>query len=369
MSDRDAAMRDFLKRAGWGDAMLTPLPGDASTRRYFRVTLNGRKAMLMDQPQHAETPTAGADATAEYRRKLGYIAVARLAGADVGRFVAVASYLHAQGLTAPQIYAADPKAGFALLEDLGDDLFDQVLLNGGDERELYTTAADVLAKLHEQEAPAMLDAKTPLLAYDETAQLGEIDLMTEWFMPMALGRVATDDEVHEHRSLWKAALDSTRVHPPVLVHRDYHAQNLLWLPSKSGAGRVGILDFQDAVAGSRAQDLMHLVQDARRDVSLDVTNATIRRYLDTSRARGHALDEDQFGAEMAIISGQRLARIAGVFARLYKRDGKPRYLDYLPRVWGHLNQDLAHPALSGVKKWYDRTIPVEKRGKPQGVSA
>jgi hypothetical protein len=214
----------------------------------------------------------------------------------------------------------------------------------------------------------MLDAKTPLLAYDETAQLGEIDLMTEWFMPMALGRAATGDEVREHRALWKAALDTTRAHPPVLVHRDYHAQNLLWLPRKSDHARVGILDFQDAVAGSRAQDLMHLVEDARRDVSPDVTNATIARYLETSRARGLALDKEQFGAEMAAISGQRNARIVGVFGRLYKRDGKPRYLDYLPRVWRHLNNDLSHPAMRDLKSWYDRAIPMEKRGKPQGVS-
>lgn len=367
MSDRTEAMLAFLKRAGWDGAAVTPLAGDASTRRYFRIARNGRKAMLMDQPPHAETPIAPPDATPEQRHKLGYIAVARLAGADVGRFVAVANYLHSHGLTAPEIYAADIPNGFALIEDLGDDLFDSVLLNGGDERELYLTAADVLAKLHENEAPRMLDATTPLLSYDETAQLGEIDLMTEWFMPMALGRAATDDEVREHRALWKAALDTTRTHPPVLIHRDYHAQNLLWLPQKKDHARVGILDFQDAVSGSRAQDLMHLVQDARRDVSPDVADATIARYLQASRARGMALDPKQFGAEMAIISGQRLARIVGVFGRLYKRDNKPRYLDYLPRVWGHLNKDLSHPALGDLKKWYDRVIPMEKRGKPQGA--
>jgi len=368
MSDREEAMRAFLKNAGWGGAAVTPLAGDASTRRYFRVAMNGRKAMLMDQPPHAETPVAPPDATPEQRRKLGYIAVARLAGADVGRFVAVANYLHAHGLSAPQIYAADIPQGFALIEDLGDDLYADVLDKGGNERELYLAAADVLAKLHENEAPKMLDAKTPLLPYDETAQIGEVDLMTEWFMPMALGRAATEDETREHRALWKAALDTTRTLPPVLIHRDYHAQNLLWLPDRKNHARVGILDFQDAVSGSRAQDLMHLVQDARRDVSAEVTDATIRRYLDASRQRGLALDEDRFGAEMAIISGQRLARIVGVFGRLYKRDGKPRYLDYLPRVWGHLNKDLSHPALADLKKWYDRAIPVEKRGKPQGVS-
>jgi aminoglycoside/choline kinase family phosphotransferase len=368
MSDRAETMRAFLKSAGWSDPTVTPLAGDASTRRYFRVARAGRKAMLMDQPQNAETPVAHPNATPDERRALGYNAVARLAAGDVGRFVAVANYLRAQDLTAPEIYAADPAAGFALIEDLGDDLFADVLENGGNEHELYTAAADVLTKLHEQDAPALLAPGLPLFGYDETAHLAEIDLMTEWFMPLALGRAATDDEVREHRALWKAALDATRVHAPVLVHRDYHAQNLLWLPNNTSNARVGILDFQDAVAGSRAQDLMHLVEDARRDVSPDVTKATIWHYLDTMRARGAALDEEEFRAEMAIIAAQRNARIVGVFARLYKRDGKPRYLDYLPRVWGHLNGDLKHPALAPLKAWYDARIPLSARGKPQGVS-
>jgi aminoglycoside/choline kinase family phosphotransferase len=370
MSDRTGEAREFLKRAGWGGATLTPLAGDASTRRYFRVSGGARKAMLMDQPQNAETPVAHPDASPEERRALGYNAVARLAAGDVGRFVAVADYLRAQKLTAPEIYAADPGAGFALIEDLGDDLYADVLERGGDEHELYAAAADVLAQLHEHDAPAFL-ADKKLHTYDETAQIAEIDLMTEWFIPLALNRDATADETAEHRALWKAALDAVgRVHA-VLVHRDYHAQNLLWLPDRAGVARVGILDFQDAVAGSRAQDLMHLVEDARRDVSAEVTAATIRRYLDAVKQRGNVLDEARFGAEMATISGQRNARIIGVFARLYKRDNKPRYLNYLPRVWGHLNRDLEHPALSALKHWYDRVIPMSVRTTPKiaGVTA
>jgi len=362
-------MREFLDRAGWQGAAVTPLPGDASTRRYFRVAQNGRKAMLMDQPQNAEQPTAPANATPEERRALGYNAVARLAGGDCGRFVAAANYLRKQGLSAPEIYADDAPQGFVLLEDLGDNLYADVLSNGASEGELYLAAADVLAKLHENEAPSHLSPDKPLHPYDETAQLGEIDLMTEWFMPMALGRAATEDEVAEHRALWQRALADTRGPSPVFVHRDYHAQNLLWLADRSGVSRVGLIDFQDAVAGSRAQDLMHLIEDARRDVSPETTKATVQRYLEASRERGHALEEEKFRAEMAAISGQRLARIIGIFARLYKRDKKPRYLDYLPRVWGHLNRDLEHPALAPLKTWYGRKIPLDVRGKPKEVAA
>jgi hypothetical protein len=196
----------------------------------------------------------------------------------------------------------------------------------------------------------------------------EIDLLTDWFMPVALGRAATADEVAEHRGLWKAALAALK-HDPVFVHRDYHAQNLLWLPQRKGAAQVGLIDFQDAVAGSKAYDLISLVEDARRDVPLAVAEATTTHYLDTMRAQGTPLDDADFRGQMAVMAAQRNAKIVGIFARLHKRDGKARYLSYLPRVWGHLGRDLEHPAMQGLKAWYDRTIPLAARGAPKGVSA
>lgn len=367
-ADRAEASEAFLAASGWGAARRTPLPGDASTRHYERLTMNGRTAMLMDQPQNAETPHAPHDATPEERRALGYNAVARLAAGDVNRYVAVANYLRKQGLSTPQVYAADPKQGFAIIEDLGDNLYADVLTRGADERALYLAAADVLAKLHENPAPAQLATDVPLHAYDETAQMGEIDLVTDWFVPYALGRQATADEVAEHRALWKAVLDKTRS-APVFVHRDYHAQNLLWLADRRDVARVGLIDFQDAVAGSRAQDLMHLIEDARRDVPADIAAATVAHYMAKTREYRPDFNEDAFRAEMAAISGQRNARIVGIFARLFQRDGKPRYLAFLPRVWGYLANDLEHPALADLRAWYDRTIPRDRRGNPEGASA
>jgi len=363
MSDRTDAMHDFLKRAGWSGATVTPLEGDASTRRYFRVAKDGRKAMLMDQPQHAEQPAAPANATPEERRKLGYNAIARLAGADVGRFVAASNFLRDQGLTAPEIYAADTGQGFALIEDLGHDLYADVLTNGADAGLLYGAAIDALAKLHVSEAPAAL-ADKPLHKFDETALIAETDLLPEWFFPVALGRKASDDELAEHRALWKQVLDPVFDHPSVFVHRDYHAQNLLWLPERSGHARVGIIDFQDAVAGTHAYDLVSLVEDARRDVDPALAEAMTARYLQKMREQQTPLDESEFRAQAAIMAAQRNAKIVGIFARLYKRDHKPRYLDYLPRVWGYLNHDLAHPVLAPLHRWYAKTIPMDARGKP-----
>jgi N-acetylmuramate 1-kinase len=360
-SNREVAMKDFLARAGWGAASVTPLAGDASTRRYARLALKDRKAMLMDQPQAAESPVAPPDASEEVRRALGYNAVARLAGADCARFAAAAAWLRGHGLAAPDIYAADHGQGFVILEDLGDALFADVLADGGDEKSLYEAAVEVLAKIHAKDAPIALSSDKPLFDYDQTALVAETDLLIEWFLPLALGRNATEEEVAEHRSLWRAALARIGGGRRVFVHRDYHAENLLWLPERDGIARVGLIDFQDAVAGSAAYDLISLTEDARRDVSPEVAEAATAHYLATVKAQGMALDEVQFRGEMAVMAAQRNAKIVGIFARLYKRDGRARYLAFLPRVWGYLERDLAHPALGDLRAWYDRVIPKNKR--------
>jgi aminoglycoside/choline kinase family phosphotransferase len=354
-------MKEFLARAGWGDAIVSPLAGDASTRSYARLTQGGRKAMLMDQPQHAESPPAPADASEEARRTLGYNAVARLAGADCARFVAAAQWLSAHGLAAPDIYDADPAQGFVILEDLGDALFAEVLADGGDEKELYEHAVEVLAQIHANDAPAALSPAKPLFDYDLTALVAETDLLTEWFLPLALHRKATETEMTEHRALWRMILSETLKNRRVFVHRDYHAQNLLWLPERRGVSRVGLIDFQDAVAGSQAYDLISLVEDARRDVSPQLAEAATAHYLAVMRAQGTAVDEEKFRHQMAVMAAQRNAKIVGIFARLYKRDGKARYLAFLPRVWAYLERDLQHPALAELRTWYDRVIPKDKR--------
>jgi len=360
-SNRQLAMKDFLAGAGWGAATVSPWLGDASTRRYARLAMAGRNAMLMDQPQDAEGAVAPPGAGEEVRRALGYNALARLAGADCARFAAAASWLRSHGLAAPDIYAADHKQGFVILEDLGDALFAEVLADGGDEKQLYESAVEVLAKIHANDAPSALSADKPLFAYDEAALVAEADLLVEWFLPLALHRKVTEAEVSEHRALWRAALAGIGKSRRVFVHRDYHAENLLWLPQRRGVARVGLIDFQDALAGSPAYDLISLVEDARRDVRPELAQAATAHYLAAMRAQGTPVDEAAFRHEMAVMAAQRNAKIVGIFARLHKRDGKPRYLAFLPRVWAYLERDLAHPALSDLRAWYDRVIPKDQR--------
>lgn len=361
---RAQAISAFLADAGWGAAERCPLMGDASTRYYTRLHLDGRTAMLMDHPQTSEAPPAAADASPDERRKLGYNAMARLAGADCARFVAVADYLRGLGLAAPEIYACDGEQGFVLLEDLGNDLYVDVLANGAGETPLYAAAIDVLAVLHAQAVPSALTPAKPLFAYDVTALLAETDLMTDWFVPLALGRPARADEVSQHRALWRAVLQPLCKEPAVFVHRDYHVHNLFWLPKREGHACVGLIDFQDAVAGGAAYDLISLLEDARREVAPELAAAMIARYLDRRRAHGASLNVEEFHAAAAIYAAQRNVKIIGIFSRLWKRDGKARYLDYIPRVWRYLERDLADPALTSLGAWYGRTIPHEARAKP-----
>ena len=362
VSARQEVMDAFLKDSGWGMADRRPLPGDASTRHYIRLHQGARTAMLMDQPQGAEAPIAATHASPEERRALGYNALARLAGADCARFVAAARYLRKRGLAAPEILAADTAHGFLLLEDLGDDLYTDVLARNGDARALYGAAIEALVRLHGEAAPAELGEGKPLYAYDETAQLAEIDLLTEWFVPAATGRAAEAAHVQEHRALWTCALRDLNREISVFVHRDYHAQNLLWRQNENGLSRVGVIDFQDALAGSPAYDLVSLLEDARRDVAPELAEAMTALYLKEARVNGERLDEGSLRADAATLSAQRNAKIIGIFARLAKRDGKPRYLAHLPRVWRYMERDLSHPALAPLKAWYDRNFPKDKRG-------
>ncbi len=354
-------MMDFLRDAGWGAAVVTPLPGDASTRRYARLSL-GRAQGDADGPAAGRgNPDRAAGCQRGRTPRPGLQCGGAAGGGGLRPLRGASAWLRGHGLAAPEIHAADCANGFVILEDLGDALFAEVLADGGDEQALYEAAVEVLAKIHAHDAPAALSADKPLFAYDITALIAETDLLTEWFLPLALGRAATAEEITEHRALWQAALATIGGSRRVFVHRDYHAQNLLWLPERAGIARVGLIDFQDAVAGSAAYDLISLVEDARRDVSLVTAEAATAHYLAAMAKQGTPLDETEFRREMAVMAAQRNAKIVGIFARLYKRDGKPRYLAYLPRVWGYLERDLAHPTLSDMRTWYDRVIPKDKR--------
>ena len=360
--DREQLRLDFLKAAGLEDAARAPLPGDASTRRYERLTTSGGDSlMLMDQAPAAESPPCDPAWSPDERRARGWNAVARLSAGRIEAFAAVAGHLKALGLSAPAIPALDAANGLAVLEDFGDDLFTRVIEAGADETPLYLAAVEALARLHDAgEPPALLHGPGgdwPVLTYDETALQGGADLFVEW-LPRLDPRATFDGAaVAEWRQAWAPVVAAGAAGASVLAHRDYHAENLIWLPERAGPARVGMIDFQDAVRAHPSWDLHSLLQDARRDVSPALEAQALDRYF---ALRPH-IDRAAFMADYAGLAALNEARIVGIFARLIARDGKPRYRQFLPRMWRHLNANLEQPALATVARWFDRHVPAEVR--------
>lgn len=358
-SERAAALDKLLKETGFGAAERVPLAGDASTRRYERLILPGRRAILMDAAPSSEAGPCPPSASPAQRREMGWNATARLAASRVEAFAAVDGHLRDLGLTAPEIYGLDVPSGYAVLEDLGEDLYANIIPARADEEELYAAAAEVLAHVHAADAPKMLTgygAEWPFLEYDALALEVNADLFVEWLPKQ------NPDIVIEDRARWERIRDSLIVKalgfPRAFTIRDYHAENLLWLPERGGLARVGLLDFQDAVRGWRAWDFAMLLQDARRDVSPRAAAAAIRRYLDVTGD-----DEAAFMRELAVLGAINAMRILGIFARLDVRDGKPRYRAFMPRVWAHLDNNLMHPALAEARAFVEEVAGPYLRGE------
>ncbi|KUJ78030.1 aminoglycoside phosphotransferase [Ruegeria marisrubri] len=321
MTNRTVLAEALIARTPWANATRAPLAGDASNRRYERLTdpETGRTAVLMDAPPEK--------------------------GEDVRPFVRIANHLRSIGLSAPEIYAEDAEHGFLLLEDLGDDLFARLLEKHPEmERTLYEAATDVLVTLFE--APTIpLDSYGPALM-TELAALA--------FTKYASGITGEPDDGRRERfeRRFEDILHREVQGPKVLIQRDYHAENLIWLPDREGVKRVGLLDFQCAMLGHPAYDLVSLLQDVRRTVPAGIEMTMVNRYI---KATG--IDDHGFRTAYAVLGAQRNLRILGVFARLATEYGKPRYVDMIPATWAHLMRDLDHPALASVADMLREALP------------
>lgn len=318
MTDRAALARAFADRAGWAEADLRFLAGDASARRYHRLTGPAGSAVLMDAPPGQ--------------------------GEDTAPFVRIARHLVRLGLSAPRILAEDSAEGFLLLEDLGDDLYARYLATEPDaEPALYKAAVEVLAQLQSAPAPQGLPDAT---AADWT---GATRPVLDWYCRAVTGQVPDGGDL---LAAMATALQTHADGKRVLILRDYHAENLLWLPQRKGLARVGVLDFQLAQMGQPGYDLVSLCQDARRDLAAGTEAEAIRHFLDLT---GH--EAAAFEAGLAVLGAQRALRILGIFARLCLSAGKPGYVALIPRVWEHLRRSLAHPALAGLAPICHRLLP------------
>lgn len=323
--ERNEEIDQFLTKKGYNGAVRTILAGDASFRRYERVMHEGRVMVLMDAPPPWE---------------------------NASTFMHVTKLLQASGASVPNILAADENEGFLLLEDLGDGIFTKLLnKNPVQEMEFYHGAIDALLVIQR----TMHSALPP---YDVAVYLRELGLFAEWFLPQVHGLERAKALCEEWLSLWLPIIINSKLEQSVLVHRDYHADNLVWLPERKTHQRVGMLDYQDALLGDAAYDIVSLLEDARRDISPETKRACYHYFLAQS-----AVDATSFAARYAVLGAQRNAKIIGIFTRLCVRDAKPHYLEYLPRVWRHFLNDLAHPILMPIRQFVDAYVTQEWRGQ------
>ena len=316
-----ASAPEFLAKHGWAGAEIRPLAGDASFRRYFRVVDGSRRAVLMDAPPPHEDPRP---------------------------FINAAEWLVEAGLSAPRILARDLDRGLLLIDDFGDTRLRETLDAAPErEMELYTLAVDLLVHLHR--IPPM----PGLRPHGLDQWLEELQLFPDWYCPA----VGLEVDVDAYRAAWRTVLGRVAEDGlgPVTVLRDFHAENIMLVDGHGGIRHLGLLDFQDAVVGHPAYDLASVLEDARRDVSPAVEWAMLDRYMSTMTGAA-----DFEGAYWAL-AAQRNTRILGVFTRLWKRDGKPHYTSFQPRMWGLLERDLLHPTLQPVRAWFDSNVPAEKR--------
>jgi aminoglycoside/choline kinase family phosphotransferase len=327
---REAQRTAFLARAGFAGALLVALPADASTRRYFR--LDGAGLLLMDSPPHSE---------------------------PIGPFVRVARQLQGLGLSAPALLQVDEEAGLALIEDFGHDTYTRLLAAGHSEGELYRLAVDALVELH-RAPPA-----TGLAAYDARHLSEECALFIDWYAPLLIGKVAALDLRDEYLALFADACADVAQRREALVLRDFHVDNLMLLQGREGVAACGLLDFQDALVGAAAYDLMSLLEDARRDMSEARRVALLTHYL----MQRPELDAPRFLEDYRRLAAQRHAKVLGIFVRLAGRDGKHGYLAHLPRTLGLFVRALNAEAFAPLCDWLDRHLPGWREPLPAATLA
>lgn len=333
---RSQLLSTFLNAAGWGDAERAPMSADASFRRYIRLNLDTQHTLVMDAPPTHE---------------------------DVRPFVLVDTHLRGLGFSAPDILSEDTENGFLLLEDFGDATFTNLLKSGANEETLYALATDVLIALHALEAQTVTPEWLP--PYNDKRLRDEAVLLLDWFMP-AQGLDVTTEARSAFERIWLDLFAHVHVGPRTLVLRDFHVDNLMHLPDRPGVKACGLLDFQDALAGHPAYDVMSLLQDARRDIDPALQARMLERYTDALNISGQARTD--FERSYAILAAQRHAKVIGIFTRLDRRDGKPHYLKHIARLWRLLENALTHPALADMKAWMDTHIPAAKRHAPDAAS-
>ena len=353
---REQVIATFLDQAGWAEAQRAPLAGDASSRRYERLAGPRGKAVLMDWP-------AGPDAVVVPGRE-AYSRIAHLAE-DCRPFVAVGEYLRRLGLSAPELFAADLPHGLLLLEDLGDDLYGPAIDAGHGPTgealdEMYAAAIETIIVLQAQQTPKELPIGNGDMHvvphFDETVFRAEIDVLLDWYMPVVRQQEMNAEARSEYYAIWTSLKPLFDDGHKTLFLRDFHSPNMLWLAGREGVARIGLIDYQDALIGSRAYDVVSFLQDARRDVPRERETQMLDHYVARARHDLESFEEEAFRAAYAALGAERAMRLIGLWPRLLKRDGKPHYMAHMPRSMDYLMRNLAHPALADLRRWAQANV-------------
>lgn len=356
---RLAEIATFLETtcASGGPAALRYLQGDASPRAYARLVCKGMPHILMDSPRMADGPPI--------RDGQPYSRIAHIAE-DVRAFHAMSDALAARGIAVPIVRAFDHEAGLLLVDDLGERTFAAALLTGTPQRDLWAAALDCLVTLSGTAPPTALPlagstAAHTLPDYDRGALGIEVELLADWYWPLVKGSPMPAPLEAEFLALWQPIIDALVRRPAGWVLRDFHSPNLMWRPDEQGLERVGVLDFQDAMRGPVAYDVVSLLMDARIDVPEGLERDLFEYYVTARSATAPAFDREAFARDYAALGAQRNTKILGIFARLAERDGKRQYLAHMPRIWGYLDRAIRHPALGDLSRWMRHHFPAEAR--------
>ncbi len=356
----------FLEAGGYSGCTRRFLQGDASARRYERLWLQGRSAgplILMDSAKTPDGPPV--------RNGLPYSQIAHLAESTAA-FAAIDHGLRALGLCAPEIFVSDLEAGLLVIEDLGGEVYQDMVRSGTvDMKVPYEAAVDVLVKLAQSPVSETIHHSGGLAyrvpKFDEGALEIEAGLLLDWYWPSVHGAAASDVVQDRFLTIWRALWPRLECHQTVWCLRDYHSPNLIWRANETGLARVGIIDFQDAVLGHPAYDLASLLFDARVDVDQETERRMLEYYVEQRQRTEGNFDRAAFEDGYAILAAQRLTKILGIFMRLKERDGKPGYLQHVPRLWRYLDRTLQAPVLKDLKSWYDEAFPIAARRTDQAV--
>jgi len=318
---RQMARAGFLQQHGFGEWQLTALPQDASFRRYYRLSQGKRSYLLMDAPPEQE---------------------------KVREFVLLDRHLITLGLKAPEILCEDCDQGFLILEDFGEGTFTRLLAEGFDESELYRLALETLIKLHQSPEAKHVDVPP----YDLKVLVDEALLLPNWLYPLVHGARISPVARQDYQDIWIGIFAQLPQPAESLVLRDFHVDNLM-LVEHGKKPECGLLDFQDALTGPMAYDLMSLLQDARRDLTPGLESELLTEYLE----RSPLLDHENFRLWYIALAAQRHAKVLGIFSRLKLRDGKPGYLTHLPRVFRLLENTFKEPWLKPLANWMENHFP------------